>query len=68
MKNKTLTGRKQKVEDAFDLGHPRVSFNYSQCQKYVPIGLFIKSPCPFVKGGTYEGLKVYQRTYGCNEQ
>jgi hypothetical protein len=39
---------------------------YSNCQKYVPIGLFIKSPWPhirrahvesFDKGGTYEGLK-----------
>jgi hypothetical protein len=46
----------------------QVAVNYSHCQKYVPMGLFIKSPSPpFVKGGEYEGLKVNQHTYGRNE-
>jgi len=36
---------------------------YSNCYKYVPIFLFIKSPCPPFKGGTHKGLKYYQQTY-----
>ena len=31
------------------------------------LALLINPPVPFVKGGTYEGLKVYQHTYGRNE-
>lgn len=43
--------------------------NYSHCQKYVLIYLLKKIPLsPFVKWGTYEGLKVYQHTYGKNDQ
>jgi hypothetical protein len=44
---------------------PKSCSNY---QKYVPICLFIKSPCPPVQGGTYEDLSYYQYTYGRNEQ